>query len=161
MTKSKKRKARTQAKEIVAWATDMRARAVVVGWLMRMGKTAPDRGLRHTEFALKLQAILEPKRIEPRFKTKKEAARYVREIAKAVDGRDILDAPPRWSPLHAQKIAAAKRQERQQRVFDGKRKAAQHRIEAKIAAADQKQAEHMAERRAESERHACHNDRGS
>jgi hypothetical protein len=136
------------AKAKMEWACDMRAREVVIGWLQRMGKKAPDKKLRHMAFATEMQAIIEPQRAEARFVTKKGAVEYVREIAKMVDGRDLLD-PPKAPPLHVQKWAHEKKVERQQRVSDAKRKASRQRIEAEIVKADREIAERMAARRAE------------
>ncbi len=154
---SKKGKAVAKAK--MQWACDMRAREVVIAWLEKMGKLgkydAPEKGLAHVEFAVRLQAILEPKRIERRFEGKKGAAGYIREVAMMVGGRDCL-APPRLPPLEA-RIAMERRAydkmiDRRQRVADAKRKVAQERIEAKIAKADREVAKHIEARREEMKR---------
>jgi hypothetical protein len=148
---------RKVAKAKMKWARDMRAREVVIAWLVKMGRLgkydAPEKGQSHVEFAVRLQAILEPVRIERRFKGKKGAAQYVREGAKMVGGRDCL-APPKLPPLEVriamQRRAYEKRIEHRQRVVDAKRKATQQRIEAKIAKVDREVAERMEARRAES-----------
>jgi hypothetical protein len=113
-----------------------------------MRTAAPDKKLCHTEFAVRLQAILEPERIERRFKSKKGAADYVREVAKMVGGRDCL-APPKMPPLYMQKRAYEQRIERVQRVRDAKRKASKERIGQKIAKADREVADRIEACRAE------------
>lgn len=115
---------------------------------MKMGRTPPDKKLCHTDFAVRLQTILEPQRIERRFEGKKGAASYVREVAQMVGGRDCL-APPRLPPMHVQRHIIEKRQEHKQRVFDAKRKTAQQRVEAKIAKADHEAAKRIEARHAE------------
>ena len=116
-----------KAKATMEWARDMRAREVVIAWLRRMGKAAPEKKLPHIEFAIRLQAILEPARIEARFKTKKEGSSYVRAVAMMVRCRDCL-APPSIPPVEVQRRAHEKNIERQQRVFDRKRKAERKRV---------------------------------
>lgn len=143
----------TKARARMEWARDMRAREVVIEWLQRMGKKAPERKLLHVEFAIRLQAIFEPDRIEPRFaKTKKAAAAYVRELAMMVVDRDCL-APPRVPPVEVQKRAHDKMIERKQSAFDGRRKADRQRVATKIKKADRETAARMAARRAESALH--------
>ncbi len=123
----------SKAKARMEWAEDMRAREVVIAWLQRIGKAAPEKKLPHIEFAIRLEAVLEPNRIEARFaKTRRAAAAYVRGVAMMVGGRDCL-AAPRVPPVEVQRRAHQKKIERQQRVFDGKRKAERHRVEAMIA----------------------------
>jgi hypothetical protein len=127
----------------------MRAREAVIAWLTKLGKTPPDKKRRHVEFAADLCAILEP-RSTPSFKGKREAAAYVQEVAQMVGGRDCL-SPPRPTPLQIQKRETERRIGRRQRVFDSRRKAQQHRVEAKIAKSDREIAERMALRRAETQ----------
>jgi hypothetical protein len=143
----------SKAKARMEWARDMRAREVVIAWLQRMGKAAPEKKLPHIEFGIRLQAILEPERIEARFaKTGKAAAAYVRGVAQMIGGRDCL-APPRMPPVEVQRRAHEKKIERQQQMFDRRREAEQHRVEAKIAKVDREIAERMAARRVESALH--------
>ncbi len=148
------KKARAAAKSKMQWARDMLAREVVIAWLMKMGKKPPDKKRRHTEFAADLRGILEPKSV-PIFKSKQEAASYVREVAKMVGGRDCL-APPKRLPMHVQRHITEKWREHRQPVCDSKRKAAQERITAKIAKADHEVAKHIEARREEMKRRLQH-----
>ena len=53
-------------------AVDMRSQEVVAARLTKMGTKAPDKMLSRMAYVAELQAILEPARVEPRFKTKRD-----------------------------------------------------------------------------------------